>query len=441
MLLQENYLKRELYDLIQSDTTIFEFIQSGSLDGLWYWDLEKPENEWMNSKFWETLGYDPTEKKHLTSEWQGIINEEDLLLVKENLEKHMADPHHPFDQIVRYTHQEGSTVWIRCRGMAIRDKEGRPLRMLGAHQDITGLKEAERELARLSSEYEKVFNGTQDAMFLMQVVDDGEFRFIRNNLAHQHKTGILPDQIRGKSPQDLLGKEVGDLVANNYQRCVDSKHTVTYEEVLTLPEGTRYWLTTLTPVLEQEKVAYIVGSATDLTERKTLEMKLEQYANYDMLTGLSNRRLFFREMERIIKENRKESRKFALLYIDLDGFKHINDTYGHEAGDTVLITVGKRLLHHIQKTEFVARLGGDEFAVILSDDHTISMVEHYATQIHDTLQEPIGADVMQYRVSASIGIAIFPESGEDVEALMRNADGAMYEIKRNGKGRIKIHGN
>ncbi|MGM0199456.1 PAS domain-containing protein [Enterococcus sp. DIV1314a] len=138
------YLKNELYTLINNDTSIFEFIQSGSLDGIWYWDIENPEMEWMSPKFWETLGYNPEEKKHLAREWQDLIFQEDLNLAIANFEKHCADPHHPYDQIVRYKHKNGSTIWIRCRGLAIRDTNGKVIRMLGAHTDITDLKETEK---------------------------------------------------------------------------------------------------------------------------------------------------------------------------------------------------------------------------------------------------------------------------------------------------------
>jgi len=141
-----NYLHKELYELIKTDETIFDFIQTASLDGLWYWDLEDIENEWMNPKFWTTLGYDPDEMPHKTAAWQDIIHPEDLELATKIVEKHLSDPSYPYDQIVRYQHKKGHTVWIRCRGLAIRTKEGQPIRMLGAHTDITSEKRKEELL-------------------------------------------------------------------------------------------------------------------------------------------------------------------------------------------------------------------------------------------------------------------------------------------------------
>ncbi|RZS93571.1 PAS domain-containing hybrid sensor histidine kinase/response regulator [Aquimarina brevivitae] len=138
-----NYLKEELYKLIKTDETIFDFIQESSLDGLWYWDLEQPEEEWMNPKFWDVLGYDYREMPHKSSAWQDIIHPDDLKLATENFIKHCENPNHPYDQTVRYTHKNGSIVWIRCRGLAIRDEQGKPIRMLGAHQDITQFKNSE----------------------------------------------------------------------------------------------------------------------------------------------------------------------------------------------------------------------------------------------------------------------------------------------------------
>ncbi len=146
-----HYLKKELYELIKTDERIFDFIQESSLDGMWYWDLENPEEEWMNPKFWSVLGYDHSKMPHTPAAWQHIIHPEDLKLATENFIKHCENPAHPYNQTVRYTHKDGSTVWIRCRGMAIRDKHGKPVRMLGAHQDVTSLKNGESLVTKNSS--------------------------------------------------------------------------------------------------------------------------------------------------------------------------------------------------------------------------------------------------------------------------------------------------
>lgn len=143
-----NYLQKELYDLVKSNSDIFEFIQKSSLDGVWYWDLDNMEEEWMSPKFWITLGYDPEEMPHKASTWQNIIYPEDLELAKENIGKHLADPSFEYDQLVRYRHKNGSTVWIRCRGLAIRDEAGVPHRVLGAHVDVT----QEKQMAELLTE-------------------------------------------------------------------------------------------------------------------------------------------------------------------------------------------------------------------------------------------------------------------------------------------------
>lgn len=142
----DNYLKQELYSLIREDSRIFDFIQSGSLDGVWYWDLENPSEEWMSERFWTTLGYDPAQMPHSADAWQDIIDSTDLEVALKNFKAHCEDPEHPYDQVVRYRHRDGSTVWIRCRGLAIRNDQGHPIRMLGAHTDITQLKKSEKSL-------------------------------------------------------------------------------------------------------------------------------------------------------------------------------------------------------------------------------------------------------------------------------------------------------
>lgn len=140
------YLKKELYDRIKQDDSIFEFLQAGSLDGIWYWDIEQPENEWMSPEFKRVFGYEDHEVPNTPAWWQEHIRQEDLPEVMERFQKHLADPSIPYDQVVCYRHKDGSDVWVRCRGIAIRDEEGKPIRMLGCHTNVTSLKRTEQEL-------------------------------------------------------------------------------------------------------------------------------------------------------------------------------------------------------------------------------------------------------------------------------------------------------
>ncbi len=169
---------------------------------------------------------------------------------------------------------------------------------------------------------------------------------------------------------------------------------------------------------------------------QAVKLQLEHYANYDMLTGLPNRRCFFEQLEKTVSACESNASMFVLFYIDLDGFKDINDTAGHQIGDEILKVVGTRLMHCIRETDFVARLGGDEFAVIVHAVEDMSTSQEMAERIHQRLREVILVDTVAYTIDSSIGIASYPDTGKDGETLVRNADSAMYDIKRKGKGGI-----
>jgi PAS domain S-box-containing protein len=267
------YLKKELYSLIQSDESIFDFIQESLLDGLWYWDLEKPENEWMNARFWTVLGYNPDEMPHKSAAWQGIINQDDLKLASDNFIKHCENPNHPYDQIVRYTHKNGSTVWIRCRGMAIRDNTGKPIRMLGAHHDITDYKQA-KEKAEESVEKFRLLHENAGLGIGYYTPDGIILSF--NQIAARQMNG-KPEDFIEKSVFELFPKESADIYYNRLQNAIISSQPLVYEDFVQLPTEDKWFISTHTKIENsQQKVLGIQIISQDVTKLKTTEIELQK---------------------------------------------------------------------------------------------------------------------------------------------------------------------
>ncbi len=188
-----HYLETELYQRVSEDPEIFDFLQNGSLDGVWYWDMENLEQEWMSPRFKALFGYDADEIPDTADWWQSNIHPDDLAAAQRNLERHKSDPSHPFDQIVRYRHKDGSTVWVRCRGLMIRDRDGTPLRMLGAHTDVTEMKRAEAELQRSNDELEQA-NAT--------------LRAFAATVSHDLKSPLRKVSLFSHMLKDALGEEI-----------------------------------------------------------------------------------------------------------------------------------------------------------------------------------------------------------------------------------------
>ncbi len=267
--LNSNYLKKELHELVQRDSAIFDFLQNGSLDGIWYWDLEDPENEWMSPQFWTVLGHDPKEKKHLASEWQDLIHPDDLKVALNNFERHCVDPDHPYDQIVRYRHSNGSTVWVRCRGMAIRDESGKPVRMLGAHTDLTRQKETEEEL-RENEKYSKIAQKMAKLGHwklitqTMKVVGSDEFIKIfelnKNEFSLEAFTNVV-------HPDDL------EYDMRHINNGIEKGEPWDIEHRLLLKDGTVKTVRAIgEPVVDKlGNVAEVIGTVQDITNRKQIE--------------------------------------------------------------------------------------------------------------------------------------------------------------------------
>ena len=167
-------------------------------------------------------------------------------------------------------------------------------------------------------------------------------------------------------------------------------------------------------------------------------MDLYRSANFDKLTDIPNRSLFLDRLDQNLKQSERYKRKFALLFIDLDGFKSVNDTLGHDAGDELLIRTAKRLQECVRDADTVARIGGDEFTVILSTITSVDDVQSVAQKIIRALATPFKMGNEEAQIRASIGISVFPENGTDAETLLKKADDAMYLAKKGGKNDFRM---
>jgi len=196
----------------------------------------------------------------------------------------------------------------------------------------------------------------------------------------------------------------------------------------------------------------IFGTIQDITERRKAEESVRQLAYYDSITGLPNRDLFKEHLSMALHQAERSKEKIAVMFLDLDNFKRVNDSLGHEAGDALLKAVSERLHESLRSSDLaardvadmnssLARLGGDEFTVMLSGLHGIEHVEMIAQRILDRIAEPMMLSGNRVCVSSSIGIAIYPEDGEDLDTLLRNADAAMYEVKSQGRNGVFFYDN
>lgn len=211
---QNHYLKTELYEMIKKDSVIFDFLQENSLDGMWYWDLENPENEWISPRFWQILGYNPKEKKHLVSQWQEIIFPEDLKKATENFHKHYENPNHPYDQIVRYKHKKGHTVWIRCRGSIIRNTDNKPLRMIGVHNDISIQKSNEEKLLKRTDELKAILDSSLNGIMAFENFCDENGEIIDFIFTMSNKEAC---RIVGLEEKQLIGKRLSNVLTGNFE--------------------------------------------------------------------------------------------------------------------------------------------------------------------------------------------------------------------------------
>ncbi len=278
----------------------------------------------------------------------------------------------------------------------------------------------------------KVFENTSEAI----IVTDANSRIIDVNSAYERVMGYSLEEVMGADPKITHSKRHDVSFYQTMCKSLDNEGCWEGEIWGRRKNGEIFpsWLTINSIMDINNVVTNYVAIFKDITQQKNNEQQLEKLAHYDLLTGLANRVLFADRLKHELEYGKRNKTKAALLFIDLDRFKQVNDTLGHNVGDELLVQVSARLNDCIRESDTVARLGGDEFTVILSDIASFMDVQGIATQIIQQLTTAFMIEQQQVEIGASIGISIYPDHGCSPEVLIKNADIAMYQAKDGGRG-------
>lgn len=398
--------------------------------GTWEWNLQTGEII-LNERWVEMLGYSLIELATINMDsFRSMLHPDDVNNTNTAIEQSFMSKTQTLECEFRMKHKNGSWVWILDHGRVVEwTADGKPVRMSGTHQDITKAKHSEDERKLAAS----VFTYAREGI----TITDTSGIIIEVNAAFTAITGYTRDEVIGKNPRILqsghhLPEFYTDMWATLQQKGYWSgeiwnkrKNGEIYPETLTIS----------TVVDDTGAVQHFVALFNDITTIKAHQEQLKRIAHYDMLTNLPNRTLLADRLTHSMSRCQRHNSIIAVAFLDLDKFKTVNDTYGHEFGDQLLIMVSSRMKDALRNEDTLARFGGDEFVAVIENIGTVADCEPILERLLRAASDPVDVGGVRLDVSVSIGVSIYPLDGIDADQLMRHADQAMYVAKQQGKNR------
>jgi diguanylate cyclase (GGDEF)-like protein/PAS domain S-box-containing protein len=413
----------------------WKFAIDGSGDGLWDWSI--PDGRVFFSPRWKSmLGFEEHEIGSDLHEWSSRVHPDDLPRVMAELERHMCGQTATYNTEHRLLGKDGDYRWILDRGKIVsRDAALRPLRMVGTHTDVTERRRVMMELEVAEFGHRALLNAMADGVFVSQ-----DFRFVFANPALPQMLGYTLDEFVGLPFSDVVHPDFLDLWTERFTQRIGNARaepTRQYEVQFLCKGGVRsIWIELIASRFIYLGAPAVLGIVRNIGEKKKTEEIIWRQANYDTLTQLPNRLMLLDRLDLEIRKSRRSGLPLALLFIDLDRFKEINDTLGHHLGDLLLQLAAQRLLSCLRDVDLVARLGGDEFTVVIAGLESRDAAERVAQSILEALQQPFQLDAEVVYVTASIGITLYPHDAHCIEDLLKQADQAMYDAKHLGRNRL-----
>jgi diguanylate cyclase (GGDEF)-like protein/PAS domain S-box-containing protein len=332
--------------------------------------------------------------------------------------------------------RKGREVILSLNATPLRGAGGGIVGVTGTATDITELKANARALSGAVAEQELIFDAVSEGIVVLRQ------RTVRKcNSKFAQMLGYLPDELVGQpslawyadpSEWEHIGRQARSVMTQG--------RTYETELLVRRKDGASFWCDVRGRAIDPDRMeAGSIFVFIDISARKERETRIQHLADHDALTGLLNRRLLEDRLAQALTLARRNEVMVAVMLIDLDGFKSVNDQFGHLTGDHVLRTVARRLKDCVRESDTIARLGGDEFVVLLSGQRTTEDSTLVAEKILGALADPVAAGGRRFEIGASIGISIFPRDGANVEQLLKHADAAMYRVKEAGKNRYQFY--
>jgi len=389
----------------------------------------KGKHEYANTKLLKMLGYSLDEFR--TTTMKDIVDPLELPKVEARYRARMEgkDVHNIYDTILRTKHGASLDVELTSTKTIW---EGKPAGLV-LFQDITDRHQAVDRMRKLSSALEQ----TADSVMITDA--HGVIEYV--NQSFEKVTGYSREEALGQTPRLIKSdRQKAEFYAAMWRAILDGQ---VYNDVFInrRKDGSLYYEEkTITPLKEADgRITHFVSTGKDVTERIEIQERLQYMAQHDALTDLPNRVLLFDRLKLALVRARRHQRLLAVLFIDLDRFKNINDSLGHEAGDQLLQQLSDRLRRCIRGDDTVARFGGDEFVILLDDVARDNDVHEVAKKVLEELVPPFRVDEQQLFITASIGVSLYPNDGEDSSSLLKYADIAMYRAKEMGKNTYQFY--
>ena len=410
----------------------------GSKTSVLDWDFS--DNSLYISPSWkEMLGFTDEELPNSLLTWKQRVHREDKKIVLSLLKKHQAKKIKYFENTHRLKHKDGHWVWVLGRAQILYDENGKKVRMIGTHTDITQEKELQLKYSRQAQIIEQIHDSV--------ISTDLEGYITSWNMGSEQLLGYRADEMLGRHITSLYLEEDYSLLQKNIDTLMQKGEYKA--EIRLVKKSKEVIFTDLSLSLlkdEKGKPIGMIGFSQDKSERKRSEDTLKKQksilryqAHHDALTELPNRVLFMDRLQQGIKKAKRRKTGLALFFIDLDKFKHINDSLGHAVGDSVLKLVAKRLEGIIRREDTLARLSGDEFTVIMEELIQPKDASLLAEKILKVLAESMDIDDHILYVSGSIGISLYPQDATDAHELLKYADTAMYKAKEEGRNNFQFY--